>query len=77
MYSVSYKQKIITTISQLNFFFLFLSYKIFDFKSRNCTFYKAIEKRGDVSSMQLICMTKERKQILPAKTERYETKINR
>ena len=77
MYSVSYKQKIITTISQLNFFFLFLPYKIFDFKSRNYTFYKAIEKRGDVSSMQLICMTKERKQILQPKPERYETKINR
>ena len=33
------------------------SYKIFDFKSRDSTFYKAIEKRGHVSSMQLICMT--------------------
>ena len=53
------------------------SYKIFDFKSRDSTFYKAIEKRGDVSSMQLICMTKQRKQILPPKTERYETKINK
>ena len=30
------------------------SYKIFDFKSRDSTFYKAIEKRGDISSMQLI-----------------------
>ena len=53
------------------------SYKIFDFKSRDSTFYKAIEKRGDVSSMQLICMTKQRKQILPPKTERYEAKINK
>ena len=53
------------------------SYKIFDFKSRDSTFYKAIEKRGDVSSMELICMTKQRKQILPPKTERYETKINK
>ena len=33
------------------------SYKILDFKSRDSTFYKAIEKRRDVSSMQLICMT--------------------
>ena len=53
------------------------SYKIFDFKSRDSTFYKAIEKCGDVSSMQLICMTKQRKQILPPKTERYETKVNK
>ena len=53
------------------------SYKIFDFKSRDSTFYKAIEKRRDVSSMQLICMTKQRKQILPPKTERYEAKINK
>ena len=53
------------------------SYKIFDFKSRDSTFYKAIEKRGDVSSMQLICMTKQRKQILPPKAERYETRINK
>ena len=53
------------------------SYKIFDFKSRDSTFYKAIEIRGDVSSMQLICMTKQRKQILTPKTERYETKINK
>ena len=52
------------------------SYKIFDFKSRDSTFYKAFEKRGDVSSMQLICMTKQRKYILPPKTERYEAKIN-
>ena len=37
------------------------SYKIFDFKSRDSTFYKAIEKRGHVSSMQLICMTKQKK----------------
>ena len=36
------------------------SYKIFDFKSRDSTFYKAIEKRGHVSSMQLICMTKQK-----------------
>ena len=43
------------------------SYKIFDFKSRDSTFYKAIEKRGDVSSMQLICMTKQNKQILSQK----------
>ena len=35
------------------------SYKIFDFKSRHSTFYKAIEKRRDVSSKQLICMTKQ------------------
>ena len=35
--------------------------KIFDFKSRDSTFYKAIEKRGHVSSMQLICMTKQKK----------------
>ena len=27
------------------------SYEIFDFKSRDSTFYKAIEKRRDVSSM--------------------------
>ena len=53
------------------------SNKIFDFKSGDSTFYKAIEKRGDVSSMQLICMTKQRKQILPQKTERYKTKINK
>ena len=53
------------------------SYKIFDFKSRDSTFYKAIEKRGDVSSIQLICITKQRKQILPPKTERYETNINK
>ena len=53
------------------------SYKIFDFNSRDSTFYKAIEKHRDVSSMQLICMTKQRKQILPPKTERYETKINK
>ena len=53
------------------------SYKIFDFKSRDSTFYKAIEKCGDVSSMQLICMTKQRKQILTPKTERYGTKINK
>ena len=53
------------------------SYKIFDFKSRDSTFHKAIEKRGDVSSMQLICMTKQRKQILPTKTERYEAKISK
>ena len=53
------------------------SYKIFDFKSRDSTFYKAIEKRWDVSSMQLIFMTKQRKQILPPKTERYEAKINK
>ena len=53
------------------------SYKIFDFKSRDSTFYKAIERRGAVSSMQLIFMTKQRKQILPPKTERYETKINK
>ena len=52
-------------------------YKIFDFKSRGSTFNKAIEKREDISSMQLICMTKQRKQILPPKTERYETKINK
>ena len=37
------------------------SYKIFDFKSRHSTFYKAIKKRRDVSSKQLICMTKQRK----------------
>ena len=54
-----------------------MSYKIFDFKSRDSTFYKAIEKCGDVSSMQLLCMTKQRKQILPPKTERYETKVNK
>ena len=53
------------------------SNKIFDFKSGDSTFYKAIEKREDVSSMQLICMTKQRKQILPQQTERYETKINK
>ena len=53
------------------------SYQIFDFKSRDSTFYRAIEKRGDVSSMQLICMTKQRKQILPPKTERCEAKINK
>ena len=52
-------------------------YKIFDFNSRDSTFYNAIEKRGDVSSMQLICRTKQRKQILPPKTERYEAKINK
>ena len=68
MYSVSYKQKIISTISQLN---------CFDFKSRDSTFYEANEKRGDVSSTQLICMTKQRKQILPPETERYEAKINK
>lgn len=51
------------------------SYKIFDFKSRDSTFKKAIEKRGDVSSMHVICMTKQRKQILPRQTERYKTKI--
>ena len=44
-----------------------MSYKIFDFKSRDSTFYKAIEKRGHVSSMQLICMTKQKKQILSQK----------
>ena len=49
------------------------SYKIFDFKSRDSTFYKAIEKCGDVSSMQLICMTKQRKQILTPKTKRYKS----
>ena len=38
---------------------------------------KQLKKREDVSSMQLICMTKQRKQILPPKTERYETKINK
>ena len=44
------------------------SHTIFDFKSRDSTFYKAIEKRGDVSSMQLICMTKQKKkQILSQK----------
>ena len=43
------------------------SNKIFDFKSGDSTFYKAIEKRGDVSSMQLICMTKQNKQILSQK----------
>ena len=32
------------------------SNKIFDFKSGDSTFYKAIEKRGDVSRMQLICL---------------------
>ena len=53
------------------------SNKISDFKLEDSTFYKAIEKRGDVSSMQLICMTKQRKQILPPKTERYEAKINK
>ena len=37
------------------------SYKTFDFKSRDSTFYKAIEKRRHVSSMQLICMTKQKK----------------
>ena len=58
-------------------FFFLKSNNIFDFKSGDSTFYKAIEKRGDVSSMQLICMTKQRKQILPPKTERYETKINK
>ena len=52
-------------------------YKIFDFNSRDSTFYNAIEKHGDVSSMQLICRTKQRKQILPPKTERYEAKINK
>ena len=40
-------------------------------------FTEQLKKRGDVSSMQLICMTKQRKQILPPKTERYETKINK
>ena len=50
---------------------------MFDFKSRDSTFYKAIEKRGDVSSMQLICMTKQKKTNIVKKTERYETKINR
>ena len=54
------------------------SYKIFDFKSRDSTFYKAIEKRGHVSSMQLICMTKQKKTTnIVTKTERYETKINK
>ena len=54
------------------------SYKIFDFKSRDSTFYKAIEKRGHVSSMQLICMTKQKKKTnIVTKTERYETKINK
>ena len=53
------------------------SYKIFDFKSRHSPFYKAIEKRRDVSSKQLICMTKQRKYILPPKTERYEAKITK
>ena len=37
------------------------SYKIFHFKSRHSTFYKAIEKRTDVSTKQLICMTTQRK----------------
>ena len=55
------------------------SYNIFDFKSRDSTFYKAIEKRGHVSSMQLICMTKQKKKQtnIVTKTERYETKINK
>ena len=53
------------------------SYKIFDFKSRDSTFYKAFEKRGDVASMQPICMTKQRNLILPPKTERYEAKKNK
>jgi len=38
---------------------------------------EAIKKSRDVSSMQLICMTKEKKQILPTETERYEAKINK
>lgn len=38
----------------------------FDFKSRDFTFYKAILKRRDVSSMQPICMIKQRiLEILP------------
>ena len=32
-------------------FFFLKSNNIFDFKSGDSTFYKAIEKRGDVSSM--------------------------
>ena len=54
-----------------------LFFFFFDFKSRDSTFYKAIEKPGHVSSMQLICMTKQKKTNIVTKTERYETKINK
>ena len=40
-------------------------------------FTEQLKKRGDVSSIQLICMTKQRKQILTPKTKRYETKTNK
>ena len=53
------------------------SYKIIDFKSRDSTFYRAKEETWRCFEYALICMTKQRKQILTPKTERYETKINK